>query len=304
MEPIDLNREVDRVVELLRRTIPKMIRVEKQTSGDLWPVMADSTQIGQVLLNLGSNAADAMPDGGRLFISTENVELGDDFCGANVSAIPGKYCKISVTDTGHGMDEQVIKHIFEPFYTSKQVGKGTGLGLAMVYGIVQSHKGNIIVHSQPGWGTTFEVHLPANPGLKTVLPLPEADSRRPDGHGHTILLVDDETSILECTTEFLLESNYHVLSASKGETALEVYRQYGGKISLIVMDLNMPGRGGGWAVRQLRNRGCNKPILIVSGDLTSQTDQDILRYPDIYTLPKPYSMTELETMINQIIDAG
>ncbi len=304
MEPIDLNREVERVVELLRRTIPKMIQVEQQAGEDLWPVMADSTQIGQVLLNLCRNAADAMPDGGRLFISTENIELGDDFCGTNVSAVPGKYCKITVTDTGHGMDDQVIKHIFEPFYTSKQVGKGTGLGLAMVYGIVQSHKGNIVVYSQPGWGTTFEVYLPASPGLKAVLPVYEADNRRPDGHGRTILLVDDEASIIESTTEFLSESNYQVLSAPKGEIALDVYRRHEGEISAIVMDLNMPGRGGGWAVRQLRNKGCRKPILIVSGDLNSQSDQDILRDPHIFTLSKPYSLTELEKVINQMFDAA
>lgn len=302
VEAIDLNREVERVVRLLQRTIPKMIKVVSETSDDLWPVLADSTQIGQVLLNLGSNAADAMPDGGLLLIRTQNVEIDEEFCKANLSAAPGSYCQINVTDTGLGMDEQVIKHIFEPFYTSKQVGKGTGLGLAMVYGIVQSHQGFILVHSQPGWGTTFEVYLPAKPGLKPSLPIRQASNHEADGNGHTILLVDDEAPIVETTREFLEQSNYKVLCADNGEKAMEIYERHKEKLALIVMDLNMPGRGGVWAIKQLQKNGSAIPIIVVSGDLTARQDTDFMNSQDIYTLPKPFSLIEMEVKIHQILN--
>lgn len=302
MEPIDLNREVDRVVRLLRRTIPRMIQVDQEIDEKLWPVMADSTQIGQIMLNLGSNAADAMPDGGRLLIRTENAELDEEFCNVNIAAEPGPYCKISVIDTGHGMDEQVLKHIFEPFYTSKQTGKGTGLGLAMVYGIVQAHKGVTIVQSQPGWGTTFEVYLPASPDIKAVGHTPEAEETTLDGQGRTILLVDDEQLILESTSEFMEQCGFKVLCAEQGETAIELYNDHKERISLIVMDLNMPGKGGGWAIRKLREQGASVPILVVSGDLSAQPSTDEALSAENHRLSKPYSLPELLGKISQIFD--
>ncbi len=159
--PLDLNRRIVQVEKLLKRTIPKMIDIQMHLSDDLAEINADPIQMEQVLMNLAVNARDAMPDGGRLIIETRNVTLDDEYCRLHVGAGPGDCVLLAVSDTGHGMDKTTVEHIFEPFYTTKELGRGTGLGLAMVYGIVRQHEGFITCYSEVGRGTTFNVYFPA-----------------------------------------------------------------------------------------------------------------------------------------------
>jgi signal transduction histidine kinase len=159
--PVVLNLEVATVKELLERTIPKRVEFELQLADDPRKVNADPIQIEQVIVNLALNATDAMPEGGKLTIATENVILGEEYCQKYLEVKPGNYVLLTVSDTGHGMDGETREHIFDPFYTTKEVGRGTGLGLAMVYGIVKSHEGYITCSSRPGEGTTFKIYLPA-----------------------------------------------------------------------------------------------------------------------------------------------
>ncbi len=198
--PINLNHEVTRIEKLLSRTIPKMIKIELHLEGDLAAVNADPDQMGQVLMNLAVNAEQAMPDGGNLTIATANISLDEGYCRSCREIIqPGDYVLLTVSDTGHGMNEKTLEHIFEPFFTTKGVGKGTGLGLAMVYGIVRQHGGHITCDSQPNEGSTFKIYLPAIEEART-----EKEDREeqalPRGGTETILLVDDEDFVRDLGT--------------------------------------------------------------------------------------------------------
>ena len=191
---IAIQHEVERAKTMLERTIPKMVDIQVHMGNRLWPIMADPVQIEQMLLNLGTNAADAMPEGGRLLFEIENLTLDQDYINCHIGAQPGRYVLLTVSDTGQGMDEDTTKKIFEPFYTTKEFGKGTGLGLASVYGIVQSHDGYINCYSEVGQGTRFKIYLPAikKPEIgeievKETTPIPKGNE--------TILLVDDEEAI-------------------------------------------------------------------------------------------------------------
>jgi two-component system cell cycle sensor histidine kinase/response regulator CckA len=159
---LDLNREVTLAVKLLERTIPKMIGIDLQLAENLWPIRGNQGQLEQVLVNLGTNAKDAMPNGGRLVIKTENIVLDEQYCRQHAEVIPGSYVLMTVSDTGLGMDTETARQIFDPFFTTKEVGKGTGLGLSMVYGVVKSHGGYISCYSEPGVGTTFRIYLPVS----------------------------------------------------------------------------------------------------------------------------------------------
>ena len=158
--PINLNQEILQVQSLLSRTIPKIIKIDLHLGVDLGPIKADQSQIGQILMNLGVNARDAMPDGGTLTIETANRQLDEEYCSTHPEAKPGSYVLLTVSDTGQGMDKKTLSHIFEPFFTTKEMGKGTGLGLAIVYGIVKNHDGRIICYSEPGQGATFNIYFP------------------------------------------------------------------------------------------------------------------------------------------------
>ena len=171
--PVDLNNEIVQVQKLLSHSIPKTVRIDLRLSGALETVLADRSQVGQVIMNLGVNARDSMPDGGTLTIETANVELDKNYCAVHLEVKPGPYALLTVSDSGHGMDRQTLTHIFEPFFTTKEVGKGTGLGLATVYGIVKQHGGHITCYSEPGFGTTFKIYFPVvkkegNPEISTI----------------------------------------------------------------------------------------------------------------------------------------
>src|SRR4030067_1441272 len=198
-----------------------MIHVELRLTDDLGVINADPAQMEQILMNLSVNARDAMPEGGKLIIGTKNIFLDESYCSRNLEAHPGEHVLLTVSDTGHGMHKETLEHIFEPFYTTKGIGKGTGLGLAMVYGIVKSHGGHIQCFSQPGKGTTFSVYFPVIEDRITIEG--PVEEKILVGGKETILLVDDEKPIQDLGERILLRSGYTVLKGSGGERALGIY---------------------------------------------------------------------------------
>ena len=299
--PLDLNREVEQVKRLLERTIPKMIEIELYLSESPAVVSADPIQVEQAIMNLAVNAKDAMPEGGKIVIETEKVKLDEQFCKTHLGARPGEYVLLSISDTGHGMDREILEHVFEPFYTTKDVGKGTGLGLAMVYGIVKNHEGYILCYSEISTGTTFKIYLPA---------LEQSGQRqKPDetkdlfkGGDETILLVDDEEYIRDLGVELLTDAGYHVLTATDGEEGLELYRKEQKNIDLIILDLVIPGMGGKKCYEEILRISPKAKILIVSGYSANGPGKAALEAGARGFVGKPFDVSHLLETIREILD--
>jgi PAS domain S-box-containing protein len=298
-QPVDLNHVVGEVQKLLERTIPKMIELEVHLAEDLKTVNADFGQLEQVLLNLAVNAKDAMPDGGKLVIATQNTTRDIDYGNAQLRAGPGEYVLLSISDTGEGVDQKAMDHIFEPFFSTKDVGKGTGLGLSMVYGIVTNHEGYIDCCSKPGEGTVFKIYLPACEQIQS-----SAKEETPEAHykqNATILIVDDEESIRDLGREALGRYGYTVLTAADGEEALEVYSHQKEQIDLIVLDLIMPGMGGVKCLERLLESDPNAKVLITSGYSPSDQKKNLIESGAIEYLSKPYLTSELLRVIGEVL---
>lgn len=301
--PIDINREVRLVRTLLERTIPRMIDIELRLAADLHSVNADPAQIEQLLMNLGTNARDAMLHGGRLLIETSNITLGEDDASTVLDVHPGRYVLLAVSDTGVGMDRHTVEHIFDPFFTTKEIGKGTGLGLASAYGIVKSHGGNITCDSEVGRGTTFKIYLPAlesiGASLKEAVPEPTLP-----GGDETILVVDDEEWIRDLARQMLQRVGYHVIVASSGEAALDVYGDLKDRIDLVILDLSMPGMGGHRCFQQMQRINPSVKAVFASGYLYDGAVKDMVEFEAAGYLGKPYQFTDLLHTVRQILDFG
>ncbi|TVR03345.1 MAG: PAS domain S-box protein [Desulfovibrionales bacterium] len=298
---VDLNQEVEDVVRVLERTIPRMVALELRLDPSVSPLFADPVQIEQVLLNLARNAVDAMPDGGTLMVETKNVVLDEAFIMSHPGSSAGLHVLLTVTDTGCGMDKEIMEHIFDPFFTTKEVGKGTGLGLASVYGIVKAHGGYIQCYSEPNQGTTFRVYLPVlNHGdTATAEPLRQAPNQ---GGNETILVVDDEPEIRELTREALEVLGYSVKMAVKGEQALDIYKEHGKAIDLVLLDLNMPGMGGYRCLQELLQLDPAVKVVIASGYTANAQGRDALSSGAKAFLNKPYQLKELAAMMREVLD--
>ncbi len=289
---------------ILRRLIGEDIELRTSTEPDLWLVKADRSQIEQVIMNLAVNARDAMPRGGLLTIETGNVELDQSDSQPPVVLSPGKYVMLAVTDNGCGMDANIQAHIFEPFYTTKEKGKGTGLGLATVYGIVKQSGGYIWVYSEPGRGTTFKIYLP-----KIAEEVPrEVFDRRPESSSlprgsEVILLVEDEKGVRELARQYLEMSGYTVLEAEDGHTALELSGMHSGPIHLLMTDVVMPGISGRELAERISRLRPGIKILYMSG----YTDQSIVHHgilaDDAVLLQKPFNMASLASKLREILSA-
>ena len=301
LKPADLNQVVIQTEKMLERTIPKMVRIEHRLSPDLHPINADPVQISQILMNLGTNANDAMPEGGLLLIETDNVFLDRDYCSRQAGVSPGEYVRLNVSDTGIGMNRETQEHIFDPFFTQKGIGKGTGLGLATVYGIVKNHGGHVVCYSEPGQGTTFRVYLPAtHTGEKSALNEVAVEAETPGGQ-ETILVVDDEKSIRDLEQQILGRKGYRVLYAGTGEEALGVYRENEG-ISLVILDISMPGMGGHRCLKELLRLNPAAKVVIVSGYSMSGHLEDALDSGAAGYLAKPFTKTDLLKTVREILD--
>ncbi|MBF0528199.1 MAG: response regulator, partial [Deltaproteobacteria bacterium] len=300
-KPIDLNQELEQTLRIMERTIPKMIAIELRLASHLWNIKADPIQIEQILLNLGNNAVDAMPGGGRLVIETKNITLDENYADVSLGVTPGNYVLLSVSDTGQGMDQETIRHIFEPFYTTKEIGKGTGLGLASVYGIVKGHGGHITCYSEPGQGTNFKIYLPALEQTDTIGHR-QPEALAPDGGTETILLTDDEVPIRDFASEALQRFGYKVIAASSGEEALELYASQNNKIDLVILDIGMPGMGGHRCLRELLKLDPAAKIMIASGYSINGELRKTLETGAAGYVGKPYQLDDLLNKIRTVLN--
>jgi two-component system cell cycle sensor histidine kinase/response regulator CckA len=262
IQPKYLLKDIEHIVN---DTFPKDIRLELALPHETWSIVGDPTQVQQILLNLCVNARDAMPNGGTLMVKTENCLADEHYVAMNRQARLGSYVAISVTDVGVGIPPEIMDSIFEPFFTTKEVGKGTGLGLSSVKAIVKNHGGFINVYSEIGRGTTFKVYLPAQAAAGEAPVERNADDPLPRGAGETILVVDDETSILSITSETLQAFGYNVLTASNGAEAVALYAQKKDDISAILTDLSMPVMDGRATIYALLKINPKAKIIAMSG---------------------------------------
>jgi len=290
------------LISFLDKVIGTNIEI-KMLNTPLDPVKADPTQIEQVLMNLCINARDAMPDGGRLLIETEMVELDESYCRFYPQITAGRYAVLSVSDTGMGMDAETRERIFEPFFTTKERGKGTGMGLATVYGIVKQHGGFIHVYSEPGQGSLFRVYLPilegaVAEGAAKKTPAPSLAEVRGT---ETILLAEDHESIREMARQTLMSLGYRVLAACDGEEALRLCSDE--TPALAILDVVMPKLGGSATAAKLVERFDQLPVLFTSG---FSQDSEIAPPPkaSAWHLQKPYSPTTLGRLVREILDKG
>jgi CheY-like chemotaxis protein len=254
----------------------------------------DKNKIEQIIMNMIVNAKDAMPNGGKLFIETRNVFLDEEYCSRHPEAKPGDYVLLSLTDTGHGMSEDVLQHIFEPFFTTKEKGSGTGLGLATVYGIVKQAEGHISVHSQEGQGTTFFIYFPKSTEINqepVSEEIPQIFLNDLKGE-ETILVVEDDHTVRQVVVETLANYGYHILEATNGSEALEIYSLNSHKIDLVISDVVMPQMDGREFRKKILQTNPNCKFIFMSG----YTDTTIMNFDELQSveyLQKPFKLTEL-----------
>jgi len=295
--PIDLNELIKHENLMFGRT-RKEITLRGKYGKHLWAVETDQGQIRQALLNLYVNAWQAMPAGGDLYTQTENVTVDEGYV-KPYEVIPGRYVKISVTDTGIGMDEATRERIFDPFFTTREMGTGTGLGLASVYGIVKNHGGFINVYSEKGEGTIFNIYLPASE--KEVVEEEKPPGEIVKGEG-TILLVDDEEMITDVGELLLGKLGYHVLTAKSGQEAIDVYGKNMGDIDLVILDMIMPGMNGGETYDRLKEIDPDIKVLLSSGYSISGQAREILDRGCNGFIQKPFSMKAISQIIKENLD--
>lgn len=298
---VDLNAIVVETEKLLERLIDEHIEFYTALDPSLGRVLVDPVQVEQVIINLVLNARDAMPEGGKLTIETSNLDLDDDHH-SRISHVPaGKYVLLAMTDTGCGMNEETQSHIFEPFYTTKELGKGTGLGLATVYGIVKQSGGYIWVYSEEGRGTTFKVYLP-----RVVSPLTDGRAGRRGAEiakgTETILVVEDAEPLRTLTKEFLTAGGYTVLEAANGHEALRIARSYLGGIDLLLTDVVMPRMGGKSLVEQMMQLRPGTRVLYMSGYPNDGIVQAGILASGVTLLEKPFTREILSRRVRQVLD--
>jgi PAS domain S-box-containing protein len=297
---LDLNAVVGNLDKMLRRLIGEDVELAGTLPPGLGSIEADPGQIEQVILNLAVNARDAMPRGGKLTLETRNVLLDDSYAATRSDVRPGPYVLLAVSDTGHGMTPEVKARIFEPFFTTKGPGKGTGLGLATVYGIVKQSGGHLEVYSEPNVGTTFKIYLPRIEQPAPVGSTPEVTM--PPTGGETLLLVEDEEAVLALSREVLSASGYTVLTASRGRQALQLAKQLAGPIHLLVTDVVMPEMGGRQLAERIAALHPETRVLYVSG----YTDDAVVRHGilehEVHFLQKPFSPLALALKVREVLD--
>ena len=301
LDVLDLNEVVSNIEGLLRRLIGEDITLNLRQAPQLGKVNADSSQLEQVLMNLVVNARDAMPKGGTLTIETANAKLDENSVKLRSGTGPGDYVLLAVSDTGIGMTEEIKRRIFEPFYTTKEVGKGTGLGLATVYGIVKQTGGHIWVYSEPGIGTTFKIYLPLAKEEQSVAAEPAP--ARALGGTETILLVEDEEMVRQAALRILASAGYRVMEAGDGETALQCANNNAGAIDLLLTDVVMPRMGG----RQLSDRLCKERpglrVLYMSGYTENAVVHHGVLEQNVLLLQKPFTRDSLLRMVRAALES-
>ena len=299
LQPVMVNDIIGKSRELLSRLLREDIKLRINT-GVSCAVQADSLQIEQIMMNLVTNARDAMPDGGRLSISTERINLDEKFIRTQGYGEPGSYVRISVSDTGLGMDQKTLERVFEPFFTTKKTGKGTGLGLSIVYGIIKQHNGYIDVQSKPGKGTTFSIYLPVL--QESSVPAETAELSAPPFGSETILLAEDDPVVRNLAKTVLVEFGYRVIEAKDGLEAVEKFVTFSDSLHLLLFDVMMPGKNGKEAYNEIKKLQADIKVLFMSG----YTD-DIINSSEIFDenlnlIAKPFTQTILLKKVREVLD--
>jgi PAS domain S-box-containing protein len=299
-QQMDLTDFISEIARFLERTIPENIHISLNLPPGHLLIKADSTQIQQVITNLTVNARDAMPGGGQLTIGLAQIELaGAEKCSGCGQPIIGKYVCLTVADTGSGIPPEVMPHIFEPFYTTKGVGHGTGLGLSQVYGIVEQHNGHLTVASRLNQGTTFAIYLPLSASQTPVAP--EKKSAVQLGDGQTILLVEDEKIVLEVTKTMLEKLGYRVIAAANGREAIAAYEQHLAGVDLVLSDMIMPDMTGEVLFSILKTRAPALKMVIMSGYPLGEKGAELLEQGLIDWFQKPASFKQLSQIMGQAL---
>jgi PAS domain S-box-containing protein len=286
------------VGQIVQRTFPKSIKLRREITKPLWPVSADATQMHQVLMNLCVNARDAMPDGGTLTLSAENLWMDESYANLHPDAHSGAYLFITVSDIGCGIPPHLLDRIFDPFFTTKEPGKGTGLGLSTVLGIIKNHGGFVIVSSVMGEGTRFQVYLPA---LTDVALVRSEDEEALDGNQELVLIVDDELPICNTVQALLERHNYKTLVAQDGIEAIALYAQHKENINLVLMDMRMPSMDGMTAIRALHRMNPELRIIATSGLASNQQAPENYENDIQAFLQKPYLVKQLLDTIRDVL---
>lgn len=296
----DLNELVTETTGLLRSAIGDRIELRTTLAPILRSIRADATQIRQVIVNLGLNARDAMPQGGCLAIETKDVEVGEDLCKAHGYGQPGSYVLLAVSDTGIGMDSATLDRIFEPFFTTKEKGRGTGLGLSTVYGIVKQHDGFVNVRSEPGQGTTFRVYIPASLGAPEAFHVPAVVSGQ--GGSETILVAEDHAALRELACKTLEARGYEVILATNGAEAVRAFEASWDKIQLVVLDVSMPLLNGLEAYSQMCLMNPSLPAIFTTGHTSESASLGHHIEKGAVFLQKPYDPQSLGRAVRSRLD--
>jgi two-component system cell cycle sensor histidine kinase/response regulator CckA len=298
--PLDLNDTVRRFEKLLKRVIGEDIELRTSPGPGEMTIMADSSQIEQVLMNLATNARDAMPNGGTLEITTSRASIDEEFRKVHGFGMPGPYAVITLSDTGTGIEEAALPHLFEPFYTTKQTGKGSGLGLAIVYGIMKQNKSYILVESEPGRGTTFRLYFPL---IAATAPPSPAESREADHGGpETILLAEDDSALRQLASTMLTEFGYTVIQAADGEDAVAKFRANASSIALAILDVVMPRKGGKEVYDEIVRINPEVRVLYISGYNAEILQSKGIAEGATNFILKPVSPTDLLRAIRAALD--
>jgi two-component system cell cycle sensor histidine kinase/response regulator CckA len=298
---VDLNERLRRMDLLLRRTLGERIEIHTVTEPALWTVIIDPMRLEQVVLNLAVNARDAMPEGGRLTLETQNVVVDDAYARLHLGSAPGEHVMLAVSDDGVGMGPEVLARVFEPFFTTKEVGKGTGLGLAMVYGIVRQAGGSVAVYSEPGTGTTFKILLPR--ALSPSEPPPSEVVAVTRGGNETVLVVEDDARVRDLVCRTLRGAGYAVLEAVDGDGALALARSHG-LVDLLLTDVVMPRLGGLELAAALTAEGLCARVLFVSGYTANAIAHRGVQGAGTAFLQKPFTPAGLLGCVRALLDQG
>jgi PAS domain S-box-containing protein len=287
------------IQKVIQQTFPKNIDLLLDLPKDLWLIAADATLLHQVLLNLCVNARDAMPQGGMLTITGENLTIDENYARMNLKAEVGNYVVVTIADTGTGIPPEILDRIFEPFFTTKDIGQGTGLGLSTVIGIINSHHGFVNVYSEVGKGTRFKVYLPATDTTATEPPIVEPEARL--GQGELILVVDDETSIQEITKATLEAHGYRAITANDGIEAIALYAEHKQEIRLVLLDMMMPSLDAATTIRTLGKLDPQVQIIAMSGLATNESVTRTMGDKVQAFLAKPFTAGELLNLLDRVM---
>ncbi|HZF97033.1 MAG TPA: ATP-binding protein, partial [Pseudoxanthomonas sp.] len=306
-EPIDVNRLVRGMSELIRGSLGSSVRFETSfetaPGGGGWKTHADPNQLENVLLNLAVNARDAMPEGGRLMIETQNAHLDDRYAAAHIGVAAGQYVLIAVTDTGSGMTQEVIAKAFDPFFTTKEIGKGTGLGLSQVYGFVKQSGGHVKIYSEPGQGTTVRVYLPRLMGEETDAVDRTASDHLPLGeYQEVILVVEDEPAVRQLSVDALRELGYRVLEADGATAALRLLDAHP-EIALMFTDIVMPEVNGAKLAAEACRRRPDLKVLFTTGYTRNAVVHNGVVDDGVELIGKPFTINELALKLRSVLDA-